>query len=128
MLAVVHLPPQLGSPPPDASQENSIAVLSPGVVGVDVYKEEADYFFEDRSQHVIADDVLARLLTFPNVLVTGHQAIFTKEALQAIGETTVSNLRKSSGRNGWKMRSRTNPPKKNRSDAAGFRSTTTAMT
>ena len=126
MLAVVHLPPQLGSPPPDASQENSIAVLSPGSFGVDVYKE-ASYFFEERSQHVIADDMLARLLTFPSVLVTGHQAFFTQEALQAIADTSLSNLRKSSGPNGRKMRLRTNPPKKNRSDAAGFRSTTTAM-
>ncbi len=63
-----------------------------GSLGIDVYEEEADYFFEDLSQHVIADDVLARLLTFPNVLVTGHQAFFTQEALDAIAETTLRNL------------------------------------
>jgi len=64
-----------------------------GSLGVDVYEEESDYFFEDLSQRVITDDVLARLLTFPNVLVTGHQAFFTQEALQAIAETTLTNLR-----------------------------------
>ncbi len=63
-----------------------------GSLGVDVYEEEADYFFEDLSQQVITDDVLARLLTFPNVLMTGHQAFFTKEALQSIAETTLKNL------------------------------------
>lgn len=63
-----------------------------GSLGIDVYEEEADYFFEDLSQHVMADDVLARLLTFPNVLVTGHQAFFTQEALAAIAETTLQNL------------------------------------
>lgn len=64
-----------------------------GSLGVDVYEEEADYFFEDLSQQVIADDVLARLLTFPNVLVTGHQAFFTQEALEDIANTTLKNLR-----------------------------------
>jgi len=64
-----------------------------GSLGVDVYEEEADYFFEDLSQQVITDDVLARLLTFPNVLVTGHQAFFTQDALEAIAETTLNNLR-----------------------------------
>lgn len=63
-----------------------------GALGIDVYEEEADYFFEDLSTHVIEDDVLARLLTFPNVLVTGHQAFFTEEALAAIAETTLQNL------------------------------------
>eukprot|EP00913_Durusdinium_trenchii_P028403 g26631.t1 len=63
-----------------------------GSLGIDVYEEEADYFFEDLSHHAIADDVLARLLTFPNVLVTGHQAFFTQEALDAIAETTLRNL------------------------------------
>ena len=66
-----------------------------GSVAIDVYEEEADYFFEDRSQQMIADDVLARLLTFPNVLVTAHQAFFTREAMQAIADTTLSNLRRS---------------------------------
>ncbi|MDA0834648.1 MAG: 2-hydroxyacid dehydrogenase [Planctomycetota bacterium] len=65
-----------------------------GSLGIDVYEEEADYFFEDLSQHMIADDVLARLLTFPNVLMTGHQAFFTQDALSAIAETTLKNLEK----------------------------------
>jgi D-lactate dehydrogenase len=64
-----------------------------GYLGLDVYEEEADYFFEDLSQRVITDDVLARLLTFPNVVITGHQAFFTREALQAIAETTLGNVR-----------------------------------
>lgn len=62
-------------------------------LGMDVYEEEADYFFEDLSQQVMTDDVLARLLTFPNVIVTGHQGFFTQEALAAIAETTLKNLR-----------------------------------
>lgn len=72
-----------------------IAGLKRGVIGslgVDVYEEEADLFFDDRSAQVIGDDVFARLLTFPNVVVTGHQGFFTREALQAIAETTVANL------------------------------------
>jgi D-lactate dehydrogenase len=64
-----------------------------GAAGLDVYEEETDYFFEDFSQGVIDDDVLARLLTFPNVLVTSHQGFFTKEALKAIAETTLENVR-----------------------------------
>ena len=63
-----------------------------GLLGIDVYEEEADYFFEDLSERVIADDVLSRLLTFPNVLVTGHQAFFSLEALDAIAATTLRNL------------------------------------
>lgn len=63
-----------------------------GSVGMDVYEEEADYFFEDLSNNVMTDDMLARLLTFPNVLITGHQAFFTHEALQAIAQTTLQNL------------------------------------
>lgn len=63
-----------------------------GHLGLDVYEEEAGIFFEDGSDHALADDVLARLLTFPNVLVTGHQAFFTKEALSAIAETTLENV------------------------------------
>jgi len=63
-----------------------------GYLGLDVYEEEADYFFEDLSDEVIADDVLARLLTFPNVLITGHQAFLTHEALSEIAATTLSNL------------------------------------
>lgn len=64
-----------------------------GAAGLDVYEEEDEYFFEDRSADVLTDDVLARLLTFPNVLVTAHQAFFTREALQNIAQTTLANLR-----------------------------------
>lgn len=63
-----------------------------GSLGIDVYEEEADLFFEDLSDHVLQDDVFARLLTFPNVLITGHQAFLTREALAAIAGTTVANL------------------------------------
>lgn len=63
-----------------------------GHVGLDVYEEEAGLFFHDASQDVIQDDVFARLLTFPNVLITGHQGFFTREALTAIAETTIGNI------------------------------------
>jgi D-lactate dehydrogenase len=63
-----------------------------GSLGLDVYEEEANYFFEDFSEGVINDDVLARLLTFSNVIVTGHQAFFTHEALTSIAETTLNNI------------------------------------
>jgi len=63
-----------------------------GSLGLDVYEEEADIFFEDLSGRVIQDDVFARLLTFPNVLITGHQAFFTQEALRAIADTTLRNI------------------------------------
>lgn len=63
-----------------------------GHLGLDVYEEEADVFFEDLSCEVIPDDILSRLLTFPNVVVTGHQAFFTREALQCIAETTLQNI------------------------------------
>lgn len=63
-----------------------------GSLGLDVYEEEADLFFEDLSNQVIADDVFSRLLTFPNVLITGHQAFFTHDALTQIAETTISNI------------------------------------
>jgi D-lactate dehydrogenase len=63
-----------------------------GALGLDVYEEEGDLFFEDLSSHIIPDDVFARLLTFPNVLVTGHQGFFTEEALSAIAQTTLANV------------------------------------
>ncbi|MBI3949329.1 MAG: 2-hydroxyacid dehydrogenase [Acidobacteria bacterium] len=63
-----------------------------GYLGLDVYEEEADLFFEDLSNRVIQDDVFARLLTFPNVIITGHQAFFTQEALENIAETTLANI------------------------------------
>jgi D-lactate dehydrogenase len=63
-----------------------------GYLGIDVYEEEAELFYEDRSNRVIADDVFSRLLTFPNVLITGHQAFFTAEALTTIAETTLQSV------------------------------------
>jgi len=63
-----------------------------GFLGIDVYEQEADIFYEDLSGEILQDDVLQRLLTFPNVLVTSHQAYFTDTALQNIAETTVANL------------------------------------
>lgn len=64
-----------------------------GSAGLDVYEEESDYFFEDRSEGVIADDVLARLLTFNNVLITSHQGFLTREALDNIALVTFENIR-----------------------------------
>lgn len=63
-----------------------------GYLGLDVYEEEANLFFEDRSDLPLQDDVLARLLTFPNVIVTAHQAFLTREALAAIARTTLDNI------------------------------------
>jgi len=63
-----------------------------GGAGLDVYEEEEDFFFEDLSNEIIVDDELARLLSFPNVLVTSHQAFFTREAMQAIAMVTMENL------------------------------------
>jgi D-lactate dehydrogenase len=63
-----------------------------GALGLDVYEEEASLFFEDRSGEMMRDDVFARLMTFQNVLVTGHQAFLTQEALENIAATTLSNL------------------------------------
>ena len=63
-----------------------------GYLGLDVYEEEAQIFFEDRSDLPLQDDVLARLLTFPNVIITAHQAFLTREALSAIACTTLDNI------------------------------------
>lgn len=63
-----------------------------GGAGLDVYEEEAEYFFEDKSNEIIQDEELARLLSLPNVLVTSHQAFFTKEAMQAIAMVTMENI------------------------------------
>ncbi|HUP40256.1 MAG TPA: NAD(P)-dependent oxidoreductase, partial [Vicinamibacterales bacterium] len=63
-----------------------------GYLGLDVYEEEEQLFFRDLSAQVIQDDVFARLLTFPNVLITAHQGFFTREALRAISETTLANV------------------------------------
>jgi D-lactate dehydrogenase len=63
-----------------------------GYLGLDVYEEEAQLFFADRSDLPLQDDVLARLLTFPNVVITAHQAFLTREALGAIAQTTLDNI------------------------------------
>jgi D-lactate dehydrogenase len=63
-----------------------------GYLGLDVYEQEGDLFFEDLSDEVIQDDVFQRLLAFPNVLITGHQAFFTRDALKNIAETTLANI------------------------------------
>jgi D-lactate dehydrogenase len=63
-----------------------------GAVGLDVYEEEDGLFFRDRSDQIMTDDVFARLISFPNVIVTGHQAFFTHEALGQIARTTIQNL------------------------------------
>lgn len=65
-----------------------------GGAGLDVYEEEENYFFEDMSNEIIGDDDLARLLSFPNVLITSHQAFFTREAMQAIAMVTMENIYK----------------------------------
>lgn len=64
-----------------------------GAACLDVYEEEADIFFEDRSGHILNDDLLSRLISMPNVIVTSHQAFLTQEALSNIAETTVNNIR-----------------------------------
>jgi D-lactate dehydrogenase len=69
-----------------------LKTLHIGYLGLDVYEEEADLFFQDLSGSVLQDDVFARLLSFPNVLVTAHQGFFTEEALDNIAETTLANV------------------------------------
>ena len=64
-----------------------------GSAGLDVYEEESGYFYEDQSDRIIDDDVLARLLSFNNVIVTSHQAFFTREALANIAHTTLENIK-----------------------------------
>lgn len=71
----------------DGLKEKKIAAA-----GLDVYEEEGEYFYEDKSDKIIDDDVLARLLSFHNVIVTSHQAFFTREAMQNIAETTLQNI------------------------------------
>ena len=63
-----------------------------GAACLDVYEEEADVFFEDRSGHILNDELLSRLISMPNVIVTSHQAFLTEEALHNIAETTVNNI------------------------------------
>ena len=64
-----------------------------GSAGLDVYEEESEYFYEDQSDKIIDDDTLARLLSFNNVIVTSHQAFFTREALENIASTTLQNIK-----------------------------------
>jgi D-lactate dehydrogenase len=64
-----------------------------GYLGLDVYEEEEGLFFEDHSDEIIQDDVFMRLLTFPNVMITAHQAFLTEEALSNIAQTTLENVR-----------------------------------
>ena len=66
-------------------------------VGLDVYEEEEGIFFEDLSGEILHDDELARLLTFPNVLITSHQGFLTREALTEIAHTTVTNIMAKAG-------------------------------
>lgn len=63
-----------------------------GYLGIDVYEQEENLFFKDLSESIIQDDVIARLMSFPNVLVTAHQGFFTKEALEQIVTTTLQNI------------------------------------
>ena len=71
---------------------NAIKSRRVGAACLDVYEEESDLFFEDNSGHILNDDILARLISMPNVIVTSHQAFLTEEALENIAETTVRNL------------------------------------
>ena len=63
-----------------------------GSAGLDVYEEEGDYFYEDKSDKIIDDDTLARLLSFNNVIVTSHQGFLTQEALHNIADITLQNI------------------------------------
>lgn len=71
---------------------NGIKRKKIGYLGLDVYEMEEDLFFKNRSAEIIEDDVFQRLLTFPNVLITGHQGFFTEEALIEIAQTTLNNI------------------------------------
>ncbi|KAL4879439.1 hypothetical protein BJY04DRAFT_96126 [Aspergillus karnatakaensis] len=80
---------------PLVKTKDAIDALKSGRLGglaLDVYEEEGEWFYNDHSQEIIHDDTLMRLMTFPNVLVCGHQAFFTREALTEIAGTTLSNL------------------------------------
>ena len=73
-----------------------------GYLGLDVYEEEEEIFFEDRSGLILSDDVFARLLTFPNVIITGHQAFFTREALLNIAVRPSTTSRSSRTISRWR--------------------------
>ena len=70
-----------------------------GYLGLDVYEMESELFFKDHSCEIIQDDVFERLSTFHNVLITGHQGFFTREALNQIAQTTLSNVKKCADKN-----------------------------
>ena len=72
---------------------NGLKSKKVGFAGLDVYEEEEEYFFEDMSDFILDDDILARLLSFNNVVVTSHQAFFTKEAMSNIAQTTLENIK-----------------------------------
>lgn len=63
-----------------------------GYLGIDVYEQEENLFFHDHSESIIEDEVIMRLISFPNVLITSHQAFFTSEALEQITATTYQNI------------------------------------
>lgn len=63
-----------------------------GAAGLDVYEEEVEYFFEDYSNEIIEDEILAQLMMMPNVIITSHQAFLTREALENIADTTYQNV------------------------------------
>lgn len=69
-----------------------IKSLKIGALGLDVYEEEGGIFYENLSERIVNDDILMRLMTFPNVLITSHQAFFTQEALSSIAHTTMANV------------------------------------
>ena len=71
---------------------DALKVGQVGCLGLDVYEEEDELFSEDLSNEIVQDDVFVRLLTFPNVIVTAHQAYFTSDALPNIAETTLGNI------------------------------------
>ena len=76
-----------------SKMKDGVMIINTGSAGLDVYEEESEYFYEDQSDRIIDDDVLARLLSFNNVIVTSHQAFFTHEALENIAMTTLQNIR-----------------------------------
>ena len=70
---------------------NALKSKKLGYLGLDVYEQESELFFKDRRDEIMQDDIFSRLVSFPNVLVTGHQGFFTKEALTEIAQTTINN-------------------------------------
>jgi D-lactate dehydrogenase len=75
--------------------ESAIQALKTGQLGglaIDVYEQEASLFFQDLSSTIICDDIIQRLVSFPNVIVTGHQAFFTVEAIGQIMQTTIDSI------------------------------------